>query len=139
MNTKTIGECSEGMVLASLLRAKKVVLQPFGDNQRYDLVVDEKGTFLRIQCKTARIKNGCLLFDTCSSQCHRGKGKFNYRGQADLFAIYSPDFDKVYIVPVDEVGVGACRLRVDPPRNPSPNIRLAEKYEFKGSLPKVKR
>ena len=37
MNTspKVVGEKSEGMVLAALLRAGKVVLQPFGDNQRY--------------------------------------------------------------------------------------------------------
>ena len=57
MNSKDVGEISEGMVLAALLRARKIVLRPFGDNQRYDLVVDEDGTFVRIQCKTARLKD----------------------------------------------------------------------------------
>ncbi|MBT5636233.1 MAG: hypothetical protein HOJ23_11670 [Gammaproteobacteria bacterium] len=126
---KTIGERSEGMVLAALLRAGKVVLQPFGDNQRYDLVVDEDGKFIRVQCKTARLKNGALAFDTCSSQTHRGKGKQDYRGQADLFGVYSPDRDAVYLVPVEDVGVTQARLRLSKPRNgQSKGVRFAADY-----------
>jgi len=128
---KTIGERSEGMILAALLRAGKVVLSPFGDNQRYDLVVDEDGTFIRIQCKTGRVKDGALEFVTCSSQAHRGKGTQNYRGQADLFGVYSPDLDKVYLVPVGEVGTRQANLRLRPPRNGQvKNVRMAQDYEI---------
>ena len=126
---KTIGERSEGMVLAALLRAGKVVLQPFGDNQRYDLVVDDDGTFIRVQCKTGRLKNGAIYFDTCSSQAHRGRGKQDYRGQADVFGVYFPDRDEVYLVPVEEVGRNLGVLRLVPPKNgQTKGVRMAASY-----------
>lgn len=39
-NSKSIGERSEAMALAHFLQLGWVVLLPFGDNQRYDLVID---------------------------------------------------------------------------------------------------
>ncbi len=129
---KTVGERSEGMVLAALLRAGKVVLQPFGDNQRYDLVIDEDGTFIRVQCKTGRIQKGALYFDACSSQAHRGKGKQDYRGQADVFGVYSPELDGVYMVPVAEVGRTCGSLRLEPPKNgQKKGVRMADTYRLR--------
>src|SRR5580692_8541807 len=131
-NPKSIGERSEGMVLAALLRAHKVVLQPFGDNQRYDLVVDDNGTFSRVQCKTARLKGGVLVFDTCSSQTHRGRGKQGYKGQIELFAVYSPDLDKTYLVPVDVVGDRGAMLRISPAKNgQTKGVRFAADFELR--------
>jgi len=129
INPKTIGERSEGMVLAALLRAGKVVLQPFGDNQRYDLVIEDDRKFVRVQCKTGRIKGGAVLFDTCSSQAHRGRGKKDYRGQADVFGVYCPERDEVYLVPVDDVGRTSATLRLEPPKNgQTKGVRLAVEY-----------
>ena len=117
------------MVLAALLRAGKVVLQPFGDNQRYDLVIDDGGTFIRVQCKTGRLKGGAIHFDTCSSQAHRGKGKQDYRGQVEMFAVYFPDKDTVYMVPVEDVGRTSAMLRLEPPKNGQvKGVRLAASY-----------
>ena len=133
-NPKAIGERSEGVVLAALLRLGLPVLQPFGDNQRYDLVVDTGTRFVRVQCKTARVyEPGTLIFDTCSSQCHRGRGKHSYIGQIEVFAVYSPDTDKVYIVPVSDVGRTAAMLRLEPPRRITrgQKIRMARDYELR--------
>lgn len=128
-NPKAVGERSEGMVLAALLRAGKVVLQPFGDNQRYDLMIDEGDTFSRVQCKTGRLKDGAIFFDACSSQAHRGKGKQDYRGQADVFGVYFPDNDSVYLVPVGEVGRTCGMLRLEPSKNGQQRgVRLASAY-----------
>ena len=55
-NTKAIGEISEAMILAEFLKAGIPVLMPFGDNQRYDMVVEAGGQFLNVQCKTARYR-----------------------------------------------------------------------------------
>lgn len=132
-NPKAKGERSEGLILAAFLQARKVVLLPFGDNQRYDMVVEEDGRFIRVQCKTGRLKSGCLVFDTCSSYAHRGGGKRGYKGEADLFAVYSPDLGKVYVVPVDVVGDRACQLRVDPAvgrQARNRNIRMAHTHDF---------
>jgi len=130
-NSKTVGERSEAKVLAMFLRLGKTVLLPFGDNQRYDLVVEEDGEFTRVQCKTGRIKNRAIHFDTCSSQSHRGKGKLDYRGQADQFGVYVPDLDKVYLVPVKDVGHTAATLRLTPPKNnQGTGVRWAHDYEL---------
>jgi len=131
-NPKMIGEKSEGMILAALLRAGKVVLQPFGDNQRYDLVVDENGVFVRIQCKTARLLNdGTVLQFETRSTGYDGLHKRNYRGQIEFFGVYSPDLDKVYLVPVDAVGIGGAHLRLKPPANrQKKGVRYASEFEM---------
>ena len=128
MNTKDVGDRSEAMVLAALLRAGKVVLQPFGDNQRYDLVIDDSGVFKRIQVKTGRLKNGAILASTASTYAHRGGKRRGYIGQADLFAVYSPDTGQVYMVPVSETPGTEISLRIDPPTRNTSSIRWAKDF-----------
>lgn len=96
------------MLLARLVQAGERVLIPFGENVRYDLVIDQDGSFIRVQCKTGRLKDGAVRFPTCSStyhhpanrgisNCHQG-----YTGQADVFGVYCPDTGGTYIVPVED-------------------------------------
>ena len=66
VNTKAIGEVSEAAILAEFLKAGFPVLLPFGDNQRYDMVIEVSGRFLRVQCKTAFRAGGdgsCIRFN----------------------------------------------------------------------------
>ncbi len=127
-NPKAVGERSEAQVLAKLLQAGKVVLTPFGDSQRYDLVVDEAGVFIRVQCKTAQLGKGVLSFPCCSTNWNKGTRR-NYRGEADIFAVYSPEGDQLYLVPVDQVGVKSASLRLSPPRQKK-RVRMAVDYLF---------
>ena len=129
-NPKTIGERSEAVILAKLLLKGEVVLQPFGDNQRYDLALDQDGTFIRVQCKTGRLKNGAVEFSCCSMA--GGKLRRNYRGQIEMFAVYCPDNDKVYIVPIEDTPMNLMRLRIDPPVNNSAvsTVNWAADYEI---------
>jgi len=130
MNPKLMGEKSEARIIAALLQHDLPVLLPFGDSQRYDLVTEHQGQFLRIQCKTGRLIRGAVEFPTCSSYEHRGLGRRDYRGQADVFAVYCPDNDKTYIVPVGVVGLRKCSLRVEASRNGQSNgVRPAVDYE----------
>jgi len=47
---KTIGDCSQAYIMAKLLEIGYSVLTPFGDNQRYDLVIeDAEGQLWRVQ------------------------------------------------------------------------------------------
>ncbi len=129
-NSKTVGERTEAIILAELLKAGYVVLLPFGDNQRYDMVIEVDGRFERVQCKTARlVRNSVLSFKTCSTYAHRGRPSRGYRGEAELFGVYSPDTRKVYLVPVDGVGEYEGTLRLDKPKNGQVHgIRMAEQY-----------
>ena len=131
MNSKMIGEKSEGMVLARFLQLEWVVLLPFGDNQRYDFVIDRGQGFERIQIKTAKLKGSYIKFHTCSSQNHRGNGVKNYKGQCEFFAAYCPENNKIYFVKVEECGDTAISLRINPPiNNQKSKIRFAENYEL---------
>ncbi|RKZ63406.1 MAG: hypothetical protein DRR08_03490 [Candidatus Parabeggiatoa sp. nov. 2] len=133
MNSKGIGEKTEAKMISCLVDNEKVVLIPFGDNQRYDIVIeDDDGTFKRIQCKTGRLKNGAINFSTCSSSYHRNGKIHSYRGQIESFGVYCPENGKCYLVPVEEVGTRCAKLRVDPSANgQEKNIRWAEDYELR--------
>ena len=130
MNTKAVGDISQAFVTAALLRSGKIILIPFGDNQRYDLVSDGPDGFKKIQVKTGRLINGAIRFRSCSSYAHRGRARKSYKGDADLFGVYCPDNDKCYIIPVDDVGDSMVSMRISSTRNnQSKKVRLASEYE----------
>ena len=130
MNPKAIGERTEGIVLGHLMKLGHVVLLPFGNNQRYDIVIDVAGRFVRGQCKTGRLKNGCITFWACSTNGFLKK-KTGYRGQIEVFWVYCPENGKVYQVPVDKVGQTQVALRVAPPKDRRiKTIRWASEFEI---------
>ncbi len=110
-DTKRIGDRSEIEVMAALNRAGYGVFVPFGENHRFDLVAYKDGTLLRIQVKTGRLRRGAILFACWSSHSHRNGPTFRtYVGDIDHFAVYSPDVDRVLMVPVGDVKTyGALR------------------------------
>ena len=138
-NTKTIGERSEAIIIAKFLEVGYGVLTPFGDNRRYDLVIeDADGNFYRIQCKTGWIESdgAYIEFATASTYYHTragktGHGRKDYRGQIDYFAVYCPDTMKVYLVPVNHVGTTNAKLRLVPTKNKQEkNVHWARDYEM---------
>lgn len=112
------------------MRLGCVVLLPFGNNQRYDLVVDEDGLFVRVQVKTAWQEKGCVCFKVNSVNAFTGKRSV-YHGAADVFMVYSPHTDLVYRVPVSECGSSAVWLRIDPLQSPRQKVRWAVDYELR--------
>ncbi len=138
-NNKTIGERSEAIIIAKLLEVGYGVLTPFGDNRRYDLVIeDADGKFWRVQCKTGWIDSdgAYVQFKTASSYYHTKAGRTNhtkrdYRGQIDYFAVYCPETRRVYLIPVDHVGIASANLRLLPTANKQEkNVRWAKDYEL---------
>lgn len=132
-NPKAIGELSEAAVVHHLVRAGYDVARPLGDNARYDLIVEDvDGRFIRVQVKTGRLKrDGAVHFPTSSSQAHRGGGRQSYRGQCELFAVYCPELDESYLVPVEETGSRGCSLRVRPTINhQARGVRWAADYRL---------
>lgn len=129
---KKIGDTAVARVLASLLKKEgTAILLPFGDSQRYDLVLERSGKFIRIQCKNGRVRNGCVRFSSSSTEWYKGFRRKNYKGQADYFGVYCPELDKTYLVPVASAGVSQVKLRLDPTKNrQSKYVRWASEYEI---------
>lgn len=129
--SKDIGDVAEAECLVQFLRAGCEVSTPFGDNYRYDLVVKLAGVLQRVQVKSGRIKEGVVVADMCSSYRHRGRGAKDYRGDIECFAIWCPDNQKMYVVPVDEAPLTRISLRLVRAANrQSVGIRPAIDYEF---------
>jgi hypothetical protein len=104
-----VGERSEAIIFAELVKRGHQVLIPHGTNHRYDIVIDVGGRFLRAQCKTGRLRRGVIEFATRSTRANtRGVVHTPYDvDQIDLFLVYCPDTDRVYAVGVEEGSLGS--------------------------------
>jgi len=127
-----IGLRTEAAILAELVRRGYPALLPFGVNQRYDLVLDMAGRFVRAQCKTGRLYKGVVLFSTRSIRSNTRRTVFrDYEGDADVFLVYCEVTGRVYCIPVEEAPTGYMYLRVEPTRNGQQRgVRWASDYEL---------
>lgn len=130
MSTSTVGNAAESAVLDALVQRGFRVLVPFGDGHPYDIVIhlgDER--FSRVQCKNARERSGCLQFNSRSTD--HGQGAGTYRGLADLFGVYLPGRQAVFIVPVLDVPESVAYLRLEPAKNNQrAGVRWAADYNI---------
>jgi hypothetical protein len=127
-DTSSVGNKTEAMVLAALVRAGYRPLIPFGGGYPYDIALDDGGQLIRVQCKTGRLlKEGVVFFPTaiwCRNMSYR-----SYRGDVDLFGVFCPDTEQVYLVPIADVPEKAASLRVVPPKNgQTRGVRWAKDY-----------
>jgi hypothetical protein len=135
-DTKAAGDIAEAVVMAEFLKAGFPVLIPFGENHRYDLVIEAGGPFLRVQCKTAspygwQGDSSCIRFHAYSHRfvSRKFEGREAYRDQADLFAVYAPTTGQVYVLAVDEVPKTDVWLRLAPAKNGQHSgLRMAEDH-----------
>lgn len=128
-----VGERTEGAILSELVRRGYCVLVPFGVNQRYDLVIDLDGEFVRAQCKTGCLRGGVVEFRTRSVRSNTARtATRGYVGEADIFLVHCPDTGGIYSVPVNDAPRGGhMYLRVDPTRNgQTQGVRWAKTYEL---------
>jgi len=133
--TNQIGTISEAAIVARFVQLGYMVLMPYGGKQRYDLVIEnDEGEIWRVQCKTARIEdNGTVVsFDTANhNMALKDKRRKPYRGQCDYFAVYCEKLNKIYLLPVDQVGTARVNLRLAPTRNNQEKyVRWARDYEL---------
>lgn len=126
-STSRLGNIARGAVALALLQQGRQVLLPLNDDGKYDLVIEEIGRFLKVQCKFGRLVNGTVAFVTCSN--NQSSGRRDYRGQADYFGVYSPKLGTCYLVPTEDAPLRECRIRVDPTKNnQTQKIRWAADY-----------
>jgi len=129
MNTKQIGDISEAFIAAELLKLGYSVSKPLGDNQRYDLIIDDGNNFYRVQCKTVEIEsNGSISFQTCSSYTHRGGVKKSYLNEVEYIMAYCHTTGQVYFEKVDESTPKTQRTFVQSGKGILASDRLINKF-----------
>jgi hypothetical protein len=131
---KAIGDRSTVAIMCAFRLQGWDVFLPTGENTRFDLVVERGQGLRRVQCKTGRLRDGAIVFATCSTYGHHPHPSVvrrDYSGQVDEFAVYCQETGGVYSIPIEELtNRKECRLRVSAPRNNQlKGIRLAASYE----------
>jgi hypothetical protein len=123
-------------VLCALHRHGLTVLTPWmTDNARFDAAIEAGGRLLRVQIKTGQTDRdrSAIRFAPRSTNWYSG-GQRGYRGEADLFAVYCPDLDATYLIPVEHVGATQGCLRLKAARNgQTRGVRPAERYALAGA------
>jgi hypothetical protein len=114
--------------------AGRPITLPVGHNHLYDLLLYVGDRFLRIQCKTGKLRRGVIKFNTVSTRSNRyDVVKRGYAGEVDGFAVWCPQIGKGYYLPIGDVASGIGTLRVEPPANGQRRgVRWAVDYELGG-------
>ena len=122
----------------ALTAAGKVVLSPCVAVRPYDFVIEDGGTFFRVQCKTGRMVRGAVIFPPHRLRAAKRETGWerrmaSYQGEIEFFGVYYPDNDEVYLVPIEDVPcVRMCVLRVEGAKNnQKKRIRWADDYLVK--------
>ena len=137
-NSKHKGNITELECLTYLFKLGYDVSLPYGDNCRYDLVLDVNYHLYKIQCKTARLlDDGVYEFECNSSRCNsKGLYKTYYKEEVDFFATSIEG--KCYLVPFQETSTHSKRLRFVPPKNgQTKGITFAEEYTAEKQIAKL--
>jgi hypothetical protein len=132
-----VGQRSEAAILAAFVERGFEVLMPWGTNHRYDMVLDFGDRFLRVQCKTGRLKNGAVEFSAHSVRSNTKQVlRRRYDGEIEYFAVYCPANRSVYVVPCDEATPRQFTLRIVPTSNgQEARVRWAADYEIERFQP----
>lgn len=135
-NTKDRGDETEAKVIALFLEHGYSVSVPFGDNDKYDLIVDDGGELYRVQCKTAwKISSRSIRFNVHSKTTSDGEhDEVAYHGLIDVFVVRYPGNESFYWVDVEDTPMRRMDLRFKS-EIPHPAINWAEEYEFTGVIP----
>jgi hypothetical protein len=131
LTTKEVGERAQGVILAQVMKYGYIILIPFGEGRRYDMVIEKDRRFFRLQCKAGWYENGVVKFNTCSVYWWAKTKKSYTREEVDYFAVYCEHTGKVYLVPPEDVGTTLGFLRVEPTAsNQTKRVRWAKDYEI---------
>ncbi len=104
-NTKQTGDETEARIIAALIEYDYSVSIPFGDNDRYDLIVDTESGLRRVQYKTGWVEDEVVRFKTASKTTVGGTVTLtDYGGDIDAFAVRCNDTDELYWVSLEATG-----------------------------------
>jgi len=115
MHKKTKGSIAELAVAAKLMNMGWRVLFPFGENNRYDLVTEKEGKFVKVQVKYVTPKNGTLEVN-CKSSNNWSVDKYTPK-QVDCIAVYDAVHKEIYFIPSYKFNSSSIQLRLKNTKN----------------------
>jgi len=136
MEPQRKGEYTEAVVLTELKARDIPVSIPFGDNERYDLVVNtSNGRHLRAQVKTGWITDGVVQFKGQSQHTNAEGNTYKpYTDGIDCFLVYAHEIEQLFLVWEQEVGKNMS-IRISAPDQRHDSTNWAEEYRFDEQWP----
>jgi hypothetical protein len=121
MESHRKGDLSEAAVITEFVRREISVSRPFGDDERYDVVVETpEGDLLRVRIETGRLVDGTVEFHGTSQHTNStGNTYEGYDGDVDYFAVYVHGTGTTYLVAENEFD----RSRESVSRHPTSTTR----------------
>ncbi len=115
--TKQKGDLAEVAIMKDLLKKGYKVSIPFGEDNKYDLIVLKKNKFLRLQCKYSKVKNNMIRV-RCRSANNWKLLKYTAK-DIDYIVVYNIVNDTCYYIPskMFKNGRNAINLRLTPPKS----------------------
>jgi hexokinase len=114
-----------------------IVSVPYGNNSRYDIVVDLGGLFIRVQCKTASLnKNGSYTISTSNMVSTTTQRKVKHYTKNQIDFIGSIIEDMLVLIPVSEIEKTKSKIfRTELPKHGTKsNCNLIEDYSFEKQI-----
>ena len=133
MTSKQVGNITEVQVLLDLMKLGYTVLQPYGDCNRYDLVVEINSKFYRVQCKAASAcANDQGAFKINCRSTHKSGGKtIHHKYSKDEIDYFATNYNgQSYLIPVEICGTDKKLRLIKPKNNADKNITYAKDYEL---------
>ncbi len=139
LETKQKGLVVELECITYLYKLGYQVSTPYGENSRYDLIVDINGKLIRIQCKSCVLGgDGDFIHFRCVSvrkNTQKTRRRKYTSEEIDYFATYYDS--QCYLVPVKECSTEKS-LRFNPPKNGQrKGISFAEDYTAEKQIEKI--
>lgn len=127
MHTKLKGDIGQLIVALGLIAKDWHVAFPYGENHKYDLIVEKEGVFKRIQVKSVMPKNGVLHINCRSS--NNWSVKPYSKNDFEILAAVNLKDNSVYYIPSDKIGRNLINLRlISPTNSQKKGIHLAEDF-----------
>ena len=139
LNSKQKGNVTEIETMLYFLERGYTVSKPYGDCEKYDLIIDINEKLYKIQCKTSLSKDNGKSFSFSTRTNTRKDGKtvhyFYSKNEIDFFAT---SFNKkIYLIPLEECHSGKILRLEDAANNQEKNIVFASDYEADKILNKL--
>jgi PD-(D/E)XK endonuclease len=97
-NSKRCGEAIEAAFLAKACSLRLAVCRPWGDSERYDMVVDWGRGFWRVQVKGRLVSRVRSKYQIATENA---KGRAYTRDEIDFFVVYIKPENVWYVVPIE--------------------------------------
>lgn len=138
MNNKSKGNIAEAVFTAECLKRGWIISIPYGDNCRYDAILDRGNGLERIQIKSSTYSSRRGVIEASTRRIYNNKTKGQIcntytKDEIDAFVIYSPELEKFYYIPIieqEKQKTISLRVTTNKRIENRSEIRWASKYEF---------